>query len=90
MLAGFLFSQEFLGLVNATDGNSIDNAVFVNHVYRNVFGRDPDTGGFNFWFGELESGNRSQARVLEEMTQSNEFVEKTLSDMVGFVKSLNN
>lgn len=86
MLAGFLFSTEFLGLVNAPDGNSIDNTAFLVHIFQNVFGRQPDEEGFNFWFGELQSGSRTQARVLEEMTQSNEFVEKTVNDVVTFVQ----
>ena len=87
MLAGFLFSEEFLGLVNAEDGNAIDNSVFLNHVFVNVFGREPDEAGFNFWIGELDSGNRSQTRVLEEMTQSNEFVELRLKDVVAFLST---
>lgn len=78
MAAGFIWSAEFLGFVDAVDGNSIDNTVFVNHMYRNVFGREPDAAGFDFWFNELLSGNRSQTDVLIDMTQSNEYVELTL------------
>ena len=89
MLRGFLFSREFLGLVNAPNGNSIDNAVFLNHVYRNVFGRAPDPGGFAFYMGLLESGERTQARVLEGMSQSNEFVELTAPDLVEFIERRN-
>lgn len=85
MLTGFLFSEEFLGFVDSEDGNAIDNTVFLNHVYRNVFGREPDEAGIAFWLGELESGSRSQARVLEEMTQSNEFVELQLKHVVAFL-----
>ena len=84
MAADFIWSQEFLGFFGAPDGNSIDNAEFVNHMYRTVFGREPDQGGFDFWFGELESGRRTQARVLVDMTQSNEYVEQTLNDVVDF------
>ncbi len=85
MLAGFIFSEEFLGFVNATDGNSIDNAVFLTHIFENVFGRQPDEAGFAFWLGELDSGRRTQAKVLEEMTQSNEFVEVSVDGLVEFL-----
>jgi len=36
------------------DGSS--NAEFVQAVYNNVLGRDPDQGGFDFWLGHLDSG----------------------------------
>ena len=32
------------------------NAEFVEAVYNNVLGRDPDQGGFDFWLGHLNSG----------------------------------
>lgn len=85
MAAGFIFSDEFIGFFEAADGNSIDNADFVNHMYVNVFGREPDQGGFDFWFGELESGNRSQVDVLVEMTQSNEYVQLTVFAAVDYL-----
>lgn len=85
LAADFIWSQEFLGFFGAADGNSIDNADFVNHMYRNVFGREPDRGGFNYWVGELDSGNRTQAQVLVEMTQSNEYVAQTVDQVVDFL-----
>lgn len=85
MAAGFIFSEEFTGFFGAPDGNSIDNADFVNHMYQNVFGREPDEGGFAFWFGELDSGNRTQTDVLVDMTQSNEYVELTAQNAVDFL-----
>lgn len=84
MAADFIWSTEFLGFFGAPDGNSIPNDEFVNHMYVNVFGREPDQGGFDFWFAELESGARTQARVLVDMTQSNEYVEQTLEGVVNF------
>ena len=54
-------------------------------MYVNVFGREPDQGGFDFWFGELDSGNRNQTDVLVDMTQSNEYVELTLNAVVDYL-----
>ena len=85
MAAGFIFSEEFTGFFDAPDGNSIDNADFVNHMYVNVFGREPDQGGFDFWFGELESGSRTQVDVLVDMTQSNEYVQLTVYSAVDYI-----
>lgn len=85
MLAGFIWSEEFLGIFSAPDGNSIGNEEFLDHIYMNVFGREPDPEGEAFWIGELASGNRNQTRVLEEMTQSNEFVELTLNSVVDYL-----
>ena len=85
MLAGFIWSEEFLGFFGAPDGNSIDDEAFLDHIFVTVFGREPDQEGRNFWLGELESGNRDQTRVLEEMTQSNEFVELTVIAVVDYL-----
>ena len=85
MAAGFIFSEEFIGFFDAPDGNSIDNDEFVNHMYVNVFGREPDQGGFDFWFGELELGSRTQVDVLVEMTQSNEYVQLTVYSAVDYL-----
>ena len=73
------------GFFDAPDGNSIDNGEFVTHMYVNVFGREPDDGGFNFWFGELNSGRRTQTDVLVDMTQSNEFVQLTINAVVDYL-----
>lgn len=34
-----------------------DTTGFVNAVYNNFLGRTPDADGFNYWVGELDSGN---------------------------------
>lgn len=85
MAADFIWSQEFLTFFGAPDGNSIDNSEFINHMYSKVFGRSPDQAGYDFWLDELESGARSQALVLVEMTQSNEYVEQTLGEAVSYL-----
>ncbi len=36
---------------------SISNRAFIKAVYSNLFNRDPDTGGWEYWEGELNSGH---------------------------------
>jgi hypothetical protein len=85
MAAGFIWSEEFLGYVNAPDGNSIPNNAFLTHMYEGVFGREPDGAGYDWWLNELNSGHRSQVDVLVDMTQSNEYVELTLVGVVDYL-----
>jgi len=77
MAGGFIHSTEFKGLADSNDDGVISNAEFVNHMYEGVFERAPDQAGFDYWAGELDSGNRSQTQVFIEMTQSDEYVQKT-------------
>jgi uncharacterized protein (TIGR01370 family) len=85
MAGGFIWSQEFLGFVNAPDGNSIDNRVFLTHIYQVVFGREPDNDGFLWWLDQLDGNNRSQTDVLVDMTQSNEYAELTTWAVTEFL-----
>ena len=85
MAADFIFSSEFHALADADQDGSVGNVEFINHMCLNVFDREPDEGGLLFWLGELVSGNRSQADVLVEMTQSNEYVELTVSAAVYYL-----
>ncbi len=77
MAGGFVHSDEFKDLADSNDDGAISNAEFVTHMYEGVFGREPDQAGFDYWVGELDSGRYSQAAALVDMTQSNEYVEKT-------------
>jgi hypothetical protein len=52
---------------------SLDNAGFVNLVYQNVLGRAPDPGGFAFWKGQLDSGQRTRGQVMLGFSESEEF-----------------
>lgn len=82
---GFVFSEEFQGLADTNGDGSLNTEEFLNHMYQNVFGRAPDEGGFAFWSNELDSGNRTQANVLADMTQSNEYVEMTVNQVVDYL-----
>lgn len=85
MAAGFVFSDEFQSIADTNRDDITDNLEFIDHIYLNVFGRQPDEGGLFFWLGELRSGTRTQANVLVDMTQSNEYVEQTLIAVVDYL-----
>ena len=85
MAAGFIFSDEFQGIADTDDNGAVSNTEFVDHMYRNVFGRESDSAGFEWWTSELSSGRRSQTDVLVDMTQSNEYVQLTLTDVAGYL-----
>ncbi len=42
----------------------LSTQVFVTDIYKNVLGRAPDTGGFNYWVGQLQSGAVSKSTFL--------------------------
>ena len=84
MAAGFIWSSEFKGYADRDLDGHISNEELIRHMYLNVFGREPDQAGFDWWVGELDSGSRSQARAFIEMTQSNEYVLQTLEAVAAF------
>ena len=47
----------------------MSNADFVDELYENALGRDPDTGGFNAYTTALNNGT-SRAQVAVAITQS--------------------
>ena len=74
--AGFIDSDEF----RASYGTSPSNGEFLTKVYNNVLGRDPDSGGYDWWVDQLANnpektwdkvmadfseGTENQANVLE-------------------------
>lgn len=75
----FAQSPEFM----ATYGPKT-NAEFVQLVYRNVLGRQPDPSGYAYWVGELDAGRRTRGNVMAGFSQSAEFgVSSTPSVMVS-------
>jgi hypothetical protein len=74
MVDGFLDSDEFLAFFGDVEQpEDISSTDFVNHMYAFGFAREADPVGFAFWTGELDSGARSQQKVVIDMTQSKEF-----------------
>jgi len=64
---GLTTSREF-----QTRYGGLDNAGFVSLLYRNVLGREPDTGGLAAWTGQLDRG-ASRASVVTGFSESSEF-----------------
>ncbi|HSL56936.1 MAG TPA: DUF4214 domain-containing protein, partial [Acidimicrobiales bacterium] len=56
---------------------SLDDAAFVDLVYRNVMERAPDAGGAAHWTGALTSGRLSRGGVMLAFSDSSEFKGRT-------------
>jgi len=52
---------------------SLNNEQFVTLIYQNVLGRAPDSGGYAFWVGELNSGRRTRGQVMIGFSESDEY-----------------
>ena len=75
LAANFVFSKEFTG-------KNYCNEHFVRQIYPALMGRNPDTDGFNFWVGQLDSGKMSREALLNSFASTNEY--KDLCDKAGF------
>ena len=53
---------------------------FVDRIYRNVLGREPEEEGAAYWAGELYKFNKNGAEVANLFLQSPEFINKKTSD----------
>ena len=77
--SSFLGSAEF----KQRYGEDVSDSTYVNTLYKNVLGRDADTGGLNYWLGQLNSGAETRYEVLLGFAESVE--NKALfTDMTGF------
>ncbi len=70
--AFFVDSPEFIQTYGQTRPRG-----FVSLMYRNVFARCPDRGGYEFWVNELESGRVSRADLLLRWSDVDEFLDRT-------------
>ncbi len=68
----FASSDEFRALYA-----NLSNREFVQLVYQNVLGRQPDVEGLNFWTGRLDSGAMSRGTVMINFSESSEYVQLT-------------
>ncbi len=78
-------ASSFLGSAEFADryGENVSDSTYVNTLYKNVLGRDADTGGLNYWLGQLNSGTETRYEVLLGFAESAE--NKALfTDMTGF------
>ncbi len=64
-VADVIFS---LPIVKAIYPDTLSNTDFVTAIYRNVFGREPDSGGLNYWRNEL--ANSSRGRLVLNMIRA--------------------
>ena len=55
---------------------TLDNAGFIDLIYKNVLARTPDPSGRAYWIGVLNAG-RSRGAVMIGFSESPEFVKKT-------------
>ena len=55
---------------------SLTNRQFVQLVYTNVLGRQPDSGGLNYWTGQLDAKKKSRGQVMLNFSDSNEYKNK--------------
>ena len=78
--SSFLASGEF----KERYGENVSNERYVNTLYFNVLGREADTGGLNYWLGQLNSGAETRYEVLLGFSESLE--NKSLfSEITGLV-----
>ena len=66
--SGFIGSAEFQNLYGANPSNEL----FVTKLYDNVLHRTPDTGGYNYWVGLLNSGGIDKVSTLVNFSESSE------------------
>lgn len=72
----FASSDEFI----ATYGN-LGNGPYVTLTYNNVFEREPDSGGYNFWLNELDTANRTRGMAMVEHAESQEYKDKMSAEV---------
>ena len=53
---------------------------FVERLYKNILGRDPDPHGFADWCERLKSGRETAAQVAYGFIFSKEFTDKNFND----------
>jgi len=67
-----------------TYGN-LDNGLFIDLIYRNVLGRNPDPQGLAFWTNQLDTGNLTRGQVMIGFSESEEY--KAYSQADTFVST---
>ncbi len=77
----FATSDEFRSLYA-----NLSNRQFVQLVYQNVLGRQPDSAGLNFWAGQLDSQAMTRGTVMINFSESEEYVRltNTLPPLAGY------
>ncbi len=71
--AEFAVSQEFQNTYGA-----VDNEGYLQILYQNVLGRQPDPAGFNYWLGLLNNGDLDRGGVVRWIANDVEFTQTNL------------
>jgi hypothetical protein len=79
----FANSPEFLNRYS-----SLSNANYVRQIYRNVFGREPDSEGLTYWTNQLNTNNKNRGEVMLYFSESNEYVTQTATQVAAILKAL--
>jgi hypothetical protein len=58
----------------------LDNRGFLVQIYRNLFGRDPDPSGLDYWLRRLDGGAK-RGWVMRQFCESNEYRRTTASQV---------
>ena len=67
--AGFIDSDEF----RASYGTNPSNGEFLTKVYNNVLGRDPDSGGYDWWVDQLANNpEKTWEKVMADFSEGTE------------------
>ena len=63
------------GFVNSVEfrNRDLNNDQFVKTMYKSFFNREPDAGGYNGWYTDLQDGTKTRLQVFEGFTNSKEF-----------------
>jgi hypothetical protein len=61
----FTFEQEYLQAYPS----SLANRNFVEQIYLNLFDRNPDTGGWDWWTNELDTGHRQRSGFILDVIE---------------------
>ena len=84
---GFTGSPEF-----SNTYGTLDDAAFVNLLYRNVLNRDADEGGLNFWLNRLatseDTPNVARANVVLGFSESQEYQNRTNTALDSYMRSI--
>lgn len=51
---------------------SLSNRDFVSQIYQNVYERDPDAGGLDYWTGKLDSKAKTRGQVMLAFSEASE------------------
>lgn len=80
---GFVASAEFRNVYGTTTDTQ-----FVTLLYANVLDRTPDAGGLATWTGALRSGALDRTEVVTGFSQSREFILKSETNLLAYMRGL--